>query len=68
MTQRSNPKYHPLKKVTIASQEIQPGEFKEININIARLPSHTLIDRHTDLCIAFITGWTRARIDSRHAR
>jgi uncharacterized protein len=33
-----------LKQVTIANQEIQPGEFKEININIARLPSHTLID------------------------
>ena len=28
----------------IAGQEIQPGEFKEININIARLPSHTQID------------------------
>lgn len=33
-----------MKKVTIANQEIQPGEFKEIKINIARLPSHTLID------------------------
>jgi len=33
-----------LRKVTVANQEIQPGEFKEININIARLPSHTLID------------------------
>lgn len=33
-----------MKQVTIANQEIQPGEFKEININIARLPSHTLID------------------------
>jgi uncharacterized protein len=33
-----------LKQVTIAGQEIQPGEFKEININIARLPSHTQID------------------------
>jgi len=33
-----------LKQVTIANQEIQPGEFREININIARLPSHTLID------------------------
>lgn len=28
----------------ISKQEIQPGEFREININIARLPSHTLID------------------------
>lgn len=33
-----------MKKVIIANQEIQPGEFKEINISIARLPSHTLID------------------------
>jgi predicted deacylase len=33
-----------LKQVIIANQEIQPGEFREININIARLPSHTLID------------------------
>ena len=33
-----------MKRVTIANQEIQPGEFKEININIARLPSHTLIE------------------------
>jgi predicted deacylase len=33
-----------MKKVTIAGQEIKPGEFKEININIARLPSHTQID------------------------
>jgi len=28
----------------IGNQDIQPGEFREININIARLPSHTLID------------------------
>jgi len=33
-----------MKQVTIGNQEIQPGEFREININIARLPSHTLID------------------------
>jgi len=33
-----------LKKFTIAGQDIQPGEFKEIDINIARLPSHTVID------------------------
>ncbi len=30
--------------MTIAEHEIKPGEFKEININIARLPSRTLID------------------------
>ncbi len=33
-----------MKKVEIAGHEIKPGEFKEININIARLPSHTQID------------------------
>jgi uncharacterized protein len=30
--------------VKIANQEIKPGEFKEIKINIARLPSHTVIE------------------------
>src|SRR5277367_5661639 len=33
-----------MKPVVIAHQLIQPGEFKEININIARLPSRTQID------------------------
>lgn len=33
-----------MKQVVIAGQDIQPGEFKEIDINIARLPSHTQID------------------------
>lgn len=33
-----------MKILKIAGQEIRPGEFKEININIARLPSHTQID------------------------
>ncbi|HEU5291011.1 MAG TPA: succinylglutamate desuccinylase/aspartoacylase family protein [Cyclobacteriaceae bacterium] len=33
-----------MKNVTIAGHEIKPGESKEININIARLPSHTQID------------------------
>jgi uncharacterized protein len=33
-----------LREVKIAGQEIRPGEFREININIARLPSHTVID------------------------
>jgi uncharacterized protein len=32
------------KQIIIAGQEIRPGEFKEIDINIARLPSHTVID------------------------
>jgi len=33
-----------LKQVFIAGHQIQPGEFTEININIARLPSHTIIE------------------------
>jgi len=31
-------------ELTIADQSVKRGEFKEININIARLPSHTQID------------------------
>ncbi|MDZ4715899.1 MAG: succinylglutamate desuccinylase/aspartoacylase family protein [Cytophagales bacterium] len=33
-----------MKEVVIAGHTIRPGEFKEININIARLPSRTMID------------------------
>jgi hypothetical protein len=33
-----------MKLLHIAGHELRPGEFKEININIARLPSHTQID------------------------
>lgn len=33
-----------VKEVVIAGQSIRPGEFKEIIINIARLPSRTQID------------------------
>src|SRR5688572_1965030 len=33
-----------MKQVTIAGHDIKLGESKEININIARLPSHTQID------------------------
>lgn len=33
-----------MKKITIAGEEVRPGIFKEININIARLPSHTRIE------------------------
>ena len=33
-----------MRKVIIAGKEIQPGEVKSIDINIARLPSHTMID------------------------
>ncbi len=33
-----------MKELMIAGQPIRPGEFREININIARLPSRTQID------------------------
>ena len=33
-----------MRKIIIAGHEIHPGEYKEIDINIARLPSHTVID------------------------
>jgi uncharacterized protein len=33
-----------MSELTIADHSLKPGEFKEININIARLPSHTQID------------------------
>ena len=33
-----------MRTLTIAGQEIRAGEFREIDINIARLPSHTQID------------------------
>lgn len=33
-----------MRKIVIAGQEILPGDFREIDINIARLPSHTVID------------------------
>ncbi|MBL7856135.1 MAG: succinylglutamate desuccinylase/aspartoacylase family protein [Cyclobacteriaceae bacterium] len=33
-----------MRVIRIAGHEIRPGEFKEIDINIARLPSHTVID------------------------
>jgi uncharacterized protein len=33
-----------MKDIVIAEHHVRPGEFKEININIARLPSRTQID------------------------
>lgn len=33
-----------MKNIVISDQEIRPGEFKEISIRIARLPSHTQIE------------------------
>ncbi|MEJ0030297.1 MAG: succinylglutamate desuccinylase/aspartoacylase family protein [Bacteroidota bacterium] len=32
------------KDLTLSDLSLKPGEFREININIARLPSHTQID------------------------
>ncbi len=33
-----------MREISIAGQSVGPGEYKEININIARLPSRTQID------------------------
>lgn len=33
-----------MRTIRIADEEVRPGEFKEIDIKIARLPSHTMID------------------------
>src|SRR5262245_23093084 len=33
-----------MKELIIAEQEVRPGEFKEIHINIARLPSRTQLE------------------------
>lgn len=33
-----------MRDLTIANEAIKPGEFRELIFNIARLPSHTLID------------------------
>lgn len=64
--ERSNQIVRHLKKVTIASQEIQPGEFKEIKINIARLPSHTLIDTPIYVSRALQDGPVLALIAGMH--
>jgi uncharacterized protein len=55
-----------LRKVTIAGQEIQPGEFKEVNINIARLPSHTQIDTPIYVSRALEDGPVLALIAGMH--
>jgi hypothetical protein len=55
-----------LKKVTIANIEIQPGEFREVNINIARLPSHTLIDTPIYVSRSLHDGPTLALIAGMH--
>jgi predicted deacylase len=55
-----------LRQVIIAGQEIQPGEFKEININIARLPSHTQIDTPIYVSRSFEDGPVLALIAGMH--
>jgi predicted deacylase len=55
-----------MKQVIIAGQEIKPGEFKEININIARLPSHTQIDTPIYVSRALQDGPTLALTAGMH--
>lgn len=55
-----------MRQVIIAGQEIQPGEFKEININIARLPSHTQIDTPIYVSRSFEDGPVLALIAGMH--
>lgn len=52
--------------LTIGGSEIQPGEFREININIARLPSHTLIDTPIYVSRALEDGPVLALIAGMH--
>lgn len=55
-----------MKQITIGNQEIHPGEFREININIARLPSHTLIDTPIYISRALEDGPVLALIAGMH--
>lgn len=55
-----------MKRVIIGGSEIQPGEFREININIARLPSHTLIDTPIYVSRAMEDGPVLALIAGMH--
>lgn len=55
-----------MRQVVIAGQEIKPGEFKEININIARLPSHTVIDTPIYVSRALEDGPTLALMAGMH--
>lgn len=53
-------------KVIIAGQEVLPGEFREIRINIARLPSHTQIDTPIYVSRATAPGPVLALIAAMH--
>jgi uncharacterized protein len=55
-----------LRQVIIAGEEIRPGEFKEVNINIARLPSHTQIDTPIYISRAIEDGPVLALIAGMH--
>ncbi|MBT1703523.1 succinylglutamate desuccinylase/aspartoacylase family protein [Chryseosolibacter indicus] len=55
-----------MRRVIIAGQEILPGEFREININIARLPSHTQIDTPIYVARSKEDGPTLALIAGMH--
>lgn len=55
-----------MRPVTIAGHKIEPGEFKEININIARLPSHTQIDTPIYVSRALEEGPVLALIAGMH--
>lgn len=55
-----------MKQIRIANQEILPGEFREVNVNIARLPSHTLIDTPVYVSRALDDGPVLALIAGMH--
>lgn len=61
-----NPILINLRKVIFAGQEVRPGEFKEVNINIARLPSHTQIDTPIYISRAMEDGPVLALIAGMH--
>jgi predicted deacylase len=55
-----------MKELKIAGHTILPGEFKEIDINIARLPSHTIIDTPIYVSRALEDGPVLALIAGMH--
>jgi predicted deacylase len=55
-----------MKHMVISGNEIRPGEFKEISINIARLPSHTQINTPVYVYRAPAPGPTLALMAGMH--
>lgn len=55
-----------MKSVIISNEEIRPGEFKEISIRIARLPSHTQIETPVFVYRALEDGPTLALMAGMH--